>query len=45
MLGVMVAGLLCAGMLGLGLVALLRAEAKDIPAVVRELAQWWRFWR
>jgi hypothetical protein len=30
------------GMLGLALVALLRAERKDIPAVVRALAHWWR---
>jgi hypothetical protein len=30
------------GMLGLALVALLRAERKDIPAVVRALAPWWR---
>jgi hypothetical protein len=25
----------------LGLVALLRAERKDIPEVVRELSRWW----
>jgi hypothetical protein len=31
-----------AGLLGLALVALVRAERKDIPAVVRELARWWR---
>jgi hypothetical protein len=30
------------GMLGLALVALLRAERKDIPSVVRALAHWWR---
>lgn len=29
------------GLLGLGFVALIRAERKDIPEVVRELAHWW----
>jgi hypothetical protein len=29
------------GHLMLGLVALVRAERKDIPEVVRELANWW----
>jgi hypothetical protein len=26
----------------LGLVALLRCETKDIPAIVRAIASWWR---
>jgi hypothetical protein len=26
----------------LGLVALLRCDAKDIPAIVRAIASWWR---
>jgi hypothetical protein len=43
--GIVIAGLICTGMLGLGLVALLRARPEDIPAVVRALAQWWRLWR
>jgi hypothetical protein len=41
-----IAGLIVAvGLLVLALVALVRADRKDIPAVVRELAQWWRLWR
>ena len=43
--GVEVAVLVCiVGRFGLGLVALIRAERKDIPAVVRELARWWQRW-
>lgn len=30
-----------AGLVGLAFVALLRAERKDIPRLVRELARWW----
>jgi hypothetical protein len=37
--------LVCAiGVLGLGLVALLRADQKDISKVVRELSGWWHWW-
>jgi hypothetical protein len=32
------------GLLDLGFVARARAEAKDIPKVVRELAHWWHRW-
>jgi hypothetical protein len=32
-------------MVGLALVALLRAERKDIPAVVRERSRWWALLR
>ena len=32
------------GLLGLGFIALIRAERKDIPEVVRELAHWWHRW-
>jgi hypothetical protein len=32
------------GQLGLAFVALVRAERKDIPEVVRELARWWHRW-
>jgi hypothetical protein len=42
MVGVEVTALVTiVGMLGLALVALLRAERKDIPAVVRALTHWW----
>jgi hypothetical protein len=34
-----------AGMVGLALVALLRTERKDIPAVVKELSRWWAWLR
>jgi hypothetical protein len=45
MRGIEVAVLVCSvGRLGLGLVALIRADRKDIPAVVRELARWWQRW-
>lgn len=40
MVGV-VALVMVAGMLALALVALVRAERKDIAEVVRELARWW----
>jgi hypothetical protein len=37
-----VAAAVCvAGLFGLGLVALIRADPKGIPEVVRELANWW----
>lgn len=32
------------GRLGLALVALVRAERKDIPELVRELGRWWYRW-
>jgi hypothetical protein len=45
MQGVETAMLACIlGQLGLALVALVRAERKDIPEVVRELTAWWRRW-
>jgi hypothetical protein len=31
------------GQLGLALVALVRAERKDVPEVIRELARWYRW--
>lgn len=32
------------GQLALGFFALKRAETKDIPVVVQELARWWHRW-
>jgi hypothetical protein len=43
--GVEIAVLACfLGRFGLALVALVRAERKDIPEVVRGLARWWHRW-
>jgi hypothetical protein len=39
---VVLAGVSLLGMLGLALVALMRARPEDIPAVVSALTPWWR---
>jgi hypothetical protein len=45
MSGVEIAIVACfIGRLGLALVALIRAERKAIPDVVRELTRWWHYW-